>query len=410
MRLLYVSPVRLPTEKAHGYQTIKMCEAFAERHEVLLLAPATRKTELPLKAEDIYAYYSVKKNFEIKRLSSFGPSFLGKISDPLRFLTRVASHSFMASIWILNHRHEIDVIYSRDIIVLYLLRTVNRFVKLPLVYESHHFSRSADLSTPETTSAIEVTSLRGKLAKRLNGLVVTTSQLQELYVRAGMEEARVMVAPNGVDLGHFDIQVTKDEARERLGLTSDIKIAAYIGAFHTMGMEKGIPETLASAKYLFGEFEDLFFYFVGGPMERARKYRDFLEAEGLPLDRFIFLEKQAIGDVPMWMKASDVLLMPLPKNTHYSFYASPLKLFEYMASKRPIVASRLPAIEAVLAHGKNALLVEPGNPKSIAENVSLLLNDPEACQSIAEQAFTDVENQTWTDRAIRISDFISSIS
>ena len=397
MRLLYVSAARLPTEKAHGYQIMKMCEAFADRHEVLLLAPATRRTELPPKAEDIYAYYSVKKNFEIKSLPSLDLPFLGKISARLRFLTRVASHSFMVLIWILNHRQEIDVVYSRDPIALYLLRTVKRFVELPLVYETHDFPR-------------EGTSLRSKLAKRLDGLVVVTSQLQERYVRAGVEEARVMVAPDAVDLGHFDIQVTKDEAREKLGLTSDIKIAAFIGTFHTMDMEKGIPEILASAKYLFGEFEDLFFYFVGGPMERARKYRNFLEAEGLPLDRFIFLEKQAIGDVPMWMKASDVLLMPHPKNTFYSSYVSPLKMFEYMASKRPIVASRLPAIEEILAHGRNALLGEPGNPKSIAANVSLLLNDPEACQSLAEQAFIDVKNHSWTDRAIRISDFISSVS
>ena len=394
MKILYITSTRMPTEKANGYQIMKTCEGLSKDHELVLLAPKRKNVERLETNEGIYAYYGVDKQFEVLHAASLDLVVLGGVDQGLRFMVHSATFALTVLMWLFKHRNRFDVVYSRDPIALYLASHLNRFLRLPLFYESHMLSDKR-------------VHYQANLAKRLDGLVVLTKKLREEYIRMGVEEARIMVEPDAVDLAQFDIEVSKRDARKKLGIPTDIKIASFIGSFHSLDMEKGIPEILASAKYLFGEFEDLHFYFVGGPLDRTGKYKNFLETEGLPLHRFVFLEKQAIGDVPWWMKASDVLLMPHPRNTLYSFYVSPLKMFEYMASKRPIVASRLPAIEEILTHRRNALLGEPGNPQSIAENIRLLLNDPEACQTLSEQAFVDVRNHSWSARADRISDFIS---
>ena len=77
--------------------------------------------------------------------------------------------------------------------------------------------------------------------------------------------------------------------------------------------------------------------------------------------------------IPIWLKASDLLLMPHPREIFYQKYVSPLKLFEYMCSNKPIIASNLEAIREILKHKKNAFLVEPGSPISISKGIKELI-------------------------------------
>ncbi len=172
-------------------------------------------------------------------------------------------------------------------------------------------------------------------------------------------------------------------------------------------MEKGIPEIIESAKYLVKEFPKIRFYFVGGPLGREKKYRNIIDEIHLPQEMFVFLGKQPVKEVPYWLKASDILLMPHPKNIFYSYYVSPLKMFEYMASKRPIVGSKLPAIEEILTDGKNALLGKPGEPRSIEAHIRKLLLNRSLREELSDQAFRDVQEYTWEKRVTRIVEHLT---
>jgi glycosyltransferase involved in cell wall biosynthesis len=84
-----------------------------------------------------------------------------------------------------------------------------------------------------------------------------------------------------------------------------------------------------------------------------------------------------------------------------------MKMFEYMASQRPIVASDLPSIREVLSEN-NAVLIEPDNPQSLAEGIKKALTDKELSQRISQQTQTDVEEYTWDKRAQKILEFIKN--
>ena len=94
-----------------------------------------------------------------------------------------------------------------------------------------------------------------------------------------------------------------------------------------------------------------------------------------------------------------------PNRPHYAFYASPLKLFEYMASGRPIIASDLPALREIL-NDKNALFFEPGNADDLARAIKMLKQSQALGYHLSQQALSDVKEYTWDKRALKILDFI----
>ena len=119
----------------------------------------------------------------------------------------------------------------------------------------------------------------------------------------------------------------------------------------------------------------------------------------------VFLPRVSLELLPLYQKASNILLMPFPNTEHYAYYMSPMKMFEYMASKRPIIASDLPSIKEVL-NTQNAILVRPGSTQDLVRGVERLLNDTSLGNRIAYKAFSDVVQYTWKKRAKKIISFL----
>jgi len=118
--------------------------------------------------------------------------------------------------------------------------------------------------------------------------------------------------------------------------------------------------------------------------------------------RVTFTGRVAPVDVAPLLKQADVLILPNPVSAISTAFTSPLKLFEYMAAGRPIVASDLPSIREVLTDGHNALLVEPGNPRALTAAVRRLKEDPQTAARLSHQALEDVREYTWDRRAARL--------
>ncbi|MEK7478858.1 MAG: glycosyltransferase, partial [Patescibacteria group bacterium] len=81
------------------------------------------------------------------------------------------------------------------------------------------------------------------------------------------------------------------------------------------------------------------------------------------------------------------------------------KMFEYMASKKPIIASDLPSIKEVL-NDKNALLVKEGDPEDLAQGIKNILNDKRFAENLTTQAFIDVKKYSWQERVKKILAFV----
>ena len=104
-----------------------------------------------------------------------------------------------------------------------------------------------------------------------------------------------------------------------------------------------------------------------------------------------------------------MLLLPnVPISDESNYYTSPIKMFEYMASGVPIIASDLPSLREVLDES-NAVLVEAGNPQKLEEAITSLVSDTARATHISRKAFADVQRYSWDNQVKALHDFIASL-
>ena len=242
-----------------------------------------------------------------------------------------------------------------------------------------------------------------RILNKCAGIICVTKRMKDICINDyKINQAKILVSPDAVDLSVFDIAVSVDSAKEQLNLPKDKKILVYTGNFTTMGADKGISDILKAIKTL--NDRQILFVAVGGSGRDIEFYKK--ETKGSGIDKqVLFLGHTFQKELAVYQKAADILLMPFPYTEHYAFYMSPLKMFEYMASKRPIIATDLPSVKEIL-NEDNAFLIFPDNPQRLAEEIKMVLTNPEQAQKRAQQAFQDVQNYTWEKRTEEILKFI----
>jgi glycosyltransferase involved in cell wall biosynthesis len=150
---------------------------------------------------------------------------------------------------------------------------------------------------------------------------------------------------------------------------------------------------------------------VGGhPAEHDRGRLETLSATLGIGDRVQFTGFVHRRDVAPILERADVLVMPHTATPVSERYASPLKLFEYMATGKPIVASDLAAVREVLSDGDNACLVRAGDPESLASGIANVLEHPDLAERIARRAFDAAVKFTWARRAERLDALLDSVA
>jgi len=368
MKILYIVNARIPTEKAHGVQIMKMCEAFSKIGcEVELILP--RRIN-PIK-KDPFSFYNIEKKFKIKKLPCLDLIFFDKYLGHLGLW--IESLSFvLVAVWFLLFKKK-DMIFTRDKFFLFL-----SLFKKNFIFEAHNFPQHFFLYKP--------------FLKKVKKIITITSNLKKKFLKEGIKEEKLVVLPDGVDIKMFDVRLSKKEARKRLGLPLFKKIVVYTGHLYSW---KGAQILAQSALFL---PKDIEVYFVGGTQQDVERFKSrFLGFKNIKI-----IGWRPYSEIPVWLKASDVLVLPNSKEEDISqYYTSPLKLFEYMTSQRPIIASDLPSLREILNH-KNSFLVEPQNPKKLAEKIIFVFKNKKLAQQVAERAFQDVQNYTWEKRAQKI--------
>jgi glycosyltransferase involved in cell wall biosynthesis len=115
------------------------------------------------------------------------------------------------------------------------------------------------------------------------------------------------------------------------------------------------------------------------------------------------------GRVPELLARAFVLALPNPASAISTHFTSPLKLFEYMAAGRPIVASDLPSIREVLADGDTALLVAPGDAQALAAAIRRLDEDRTLAAELAGRALARSRDYSWSRRAERLETLFDDV-
>jgi len=396
VKLTYIANARLPTEKAHGYQITKMCEAFSELGvEVLLLHPHRYQHDPQLRNKTVFEYYGVRPVFEVRTLANWDIVRLNSwLSDGV-FAPLFLAHAILWGLYAsrVAQREQGQLYYTRENSVAYWLVRLG----LPTVYEAHTVPRRGQRWLLERIARHRSLSL----------VPVLTSFIKKQFVTMGFPEEKMPVTPDAVDPNLFKNLPSKEECRRLLGLPLERPIIGYIGHFQTMGSEKGISELIESMAHLRSvDGKTPLLLCVGGPMSVVQNYLDRAASTGIPRQMLKFVDRVPNSEVPRVIRACDVCTIPWPWTDFSAYYTSPLKLFEYMAAGVPIVASDLPSLKEILRHDENAWLVPPGEPAGLAEGIKTLLTDQKRAQRLAQKACEEVKGYTWETRAAHIVELI----
>ena len=390
MRIAYFADVRFPLERANGIQTMETCHALSERgHAVdLIVRPDTHAP-----ARDPFAFFGLPPStrLRIERARVSGPA----VARRLGYLAFAIGRSI--------GRARADVLMTRDLGVASALLGLPPGMRPPLVYESHGYAPDVAAALPDlvATATRPTPAKIQRLAKRearvwqlADGYVTITSALREELERRHGTRERIAIVPDGV-------RAARRLAHPRTGPPR--RVVAYAGHLYAW---KGV-DVLLEALTLMRDVRGLI---VGGHRSEPDLARTTALADRLGLaGRVTFTGLVEPGHVPDLLSQADVLVLPNIASAISTRFTSPLKLFEYMAAGRPIVASDLPSIREVLRNGENALLVAPGDASALAAAVERLLADPELGAGLARVALDEVPAYSWERRAERLEALFEAV-
>lgn len=380
--IYYLSSTHLPSKKANAIQKVKMCHAFAATGEdVCFLSPENGSAATSWKY--ISDYYGLSSKFNLEPVPTRNYSFPNYPVPDL--------DTQLVGLWILykyfsGKINGGDVLFSRYMEVTDLLLKIRkRFDTLDDVqiwFEQHQVER-------------DVTS---EFYDQLDGVVcISKLQKERMLETTSVDERQLLVAHDGVDLEAYS-EISTAAARNRLGFDPDEQIVMYTGHLYR---SKGV-ETLVRAAADF----DAQCYIVGGYDEDVSR---ITSQTSIP-ENVTFTGFVPPAEIPYYQTAADILVATVADDTGTHEFFSPLKIFEYMAAGKPIVASQKPGYDEILTHDRNGLFVAPESVDDLAVTVERLLTDPESRTEFGRQARIDVQPYGWTNRARRILDEVEAKS
>jgi glycosyltransferase involved in cell wall biosynthesis len=264
-------------------------------------------------------------------------------------------------------------------------------VNAPFAYEQQH--HRAGVTCPPLARWVE------RMIWRRAHLVIPVSEsLHSQLQTAKVMAERIHVLPNAVDTRLFHTGLDGSRVRQRLNLGERFVIG-FVGTFKRW---HGVDLLLSAFRELYRTDPLIHLLLVGeGPLRPQFEK----EAQDAGLSQAVtFTGALAHEDIPQYLAAMDVAVAPYP--ALHNFYFSPLKLFEYMATGRAVIASRVGQTAEVVVDGVTGLLFEPGDLADLVRSIARLRDNPALRKELGQKASAACSKRTWTRNAAEVIDCV----
>ena len=366
MKIYYIGSPEVFTEGASAIHVARMCEAFSKiGEEVTLMLPISSD-----RIDKFFSYYGIKKNFKIY------PS-MGFLKGPKRHFFHGVS-SFFKVLTLDDY----DCIVTRNITFAFLAS----YLKNNIIVDIHH---------PPVNLFSRIAIKRFVESKNILKIICNSEGTRNAIDKESNKKFQVL--NNGVNIQDFKPNEEYIKFKNQLNIPIDVKVISYVGNTYK---GRGIEKIIRLAK----DYKNIYFLVIGGEKEDNLKYKRLITEE-----RNIFFTNHVPHvEIPNYLMISDILLIPYDSDFTIkgdqvaSSFSSPIKLFEYLSAKKPIIASDLPSFVSILKNNKNALLVNPDSYKEIKDSVQILLDNPEKREQLSNEAFELSKDFSWENRAKKI--------
>jgi glycosyltransferase involved in cell wall biosynthesis len=344
---------------------------------------------------------------DIEKFNQFGLSIHPNLNiipismqrPPKTSLIRI-SWNFISYYSILLHilRHQayqsIDVIYTRDLRLAKKLINWRIFYRRSrLVFEIHDL-KNLKIQNPTNHYQTNLNKDEDFIINHADAIVSISPGLTD-FLEKWFYGLKILTAPSGVD----------QEVFKPVKFNPGNKTITYIGSLYEW---KGVDLAVRAMKYL---DQDIRLKIIGAKQNDSNAKRLQQLITNMKLNQQVeilnFMPQDSLHSI---LKKSAALVLPLPPDQLISsHFTSPLKLFEYMSTGLPIIASDVPSLNWILNHLENSYLFNPDDPKQLAKGIEEILSNVHLSKNISQKALEDVQNYTWDKRGEKIAEYLTKV-
>lgn len=385
MRIIYPVSEGFDPRKARFHQIMQTSHALAKKGCEIDLILGRNEFDL---ATDVLPYYSLEPNpnLHLHTVCMLRREGKQKIHVSWNGIFHLAC--LLKTRKMLREK-QIHAFYTRHPNIADFFIKHRRSLKMPIIFEAHEIFH---LTTERKDKIQKMKAQEARIYSNVDGIVTTTKELKDQLKKTFYISADIAVIPNGVNIEFFESSLEEVKTGRIL----------YVGQLYPW---KGV-DTLLKAMCFVPKGE---LHIVGGDKKQIDNL--IFQSGKLSISNRVFFHGQVSPHkVRDFLKSASVVVHPLAKkNTKDAEFSSPLKMFEYMAARTPIVASNLPGIREILTDQVSALLVPPDNPEALAKGIKTILEDMALGKRLANNAHKIVQQHSWAKRAERIERYIQDI-
>ena len=230
--------------------------------------------------------------------------------------------------------------------------------------------------------------------------VVVSTPLKDYLVSMGVPQSKVVVMPNGVNLRKFKPMEKNKKLMRELNIHENNIVIGFVGILRPW---HGIDLLLKAFYNITKKIDNIYLLIVGeGPIrdEIEKQIRDY----GLT-EKVTITGRMPHGKVPDYISLFDIAVSPKA-----TFYASPMKILEYMAQAKAVVAPKMRNIEDIILDEKDGILFEPDNAMSLQNTILKLSREPQLRLNLEKTAYSKIEGYyKWEDNAQKVIDLAEEI-
>jgi len=230
-----------------------------------------------------------------------------------------------------------------------------------------HYGGFYSLIDPLTTF------LEEKVPVYADAVTVINETLKKRALSVGVKSQNLFIVTNGANTD-FIKPLNISDARQKLNLPIKNVIHTHLG---DLG-QASIKLLMLAHRKVVRRYPNVLLLFVGLRRERI----DFVKSLNVT-KKVICIERQPYYKVPLYLGASDVFLLPM-QDTLFNRAATPLRLCDYLAAGRPIIATALPEIEKIVCDC--GFLARPGDPEDLADKILNIIGKPNLCKRMGKRA------------------------
>ncbi len=362
----FVSSNVLSRHSAAVICMIEMCNAFSKNgFNTTLCVPRFNMSK-----DFLFEYYGVEYPFKIVQINIPKLFLRGVVPG------RSAIFSFIASN--ILHKMKNTIFYTRNPWIFFIISSLYKWHSF---FEVHQFRFKGPLATCIYRAMIKYSAKHGK-----GRIVCISKSLMNQWEKYGIDSTKMFVAHDAVNINKFNNIISKSEARKQLRINKSLSLVVYTGSLKS---GKGVDVLIKCANRL----PEISFLIVGGEEEQIKKFNILVKFKNV-----VFTGRVQPTKIPIYQAAADILTLPNTKGSVIDDVTSPLKLFEYMASGRPIVATDMPSILEILKNNYNALISPAEDDYKLSENISVLFKYTSLGEILTKNARKDIEKYSWDAR------------